>query len=177
MLAIRKRRFKRKESLHERNRRRRLARRVVIAIVVMIFLFIIAGVIYAWYMGRNAKVIETAAPTTTTQKIEPYVPPADAAVAVVLQSITTPIAPGGTATVTIKTNPKAVCQITVKVGDKVFPDNALIPKTADEYGIIQWSWVVPGTSAPGKWSVEMTCANESGNSGYYKAELEVAARS
>lgn len=173
MLAIRKRRLKRQISLHERNRRRRFARRMVIAIIVLLFLFAIAGVVYAWYMGRNPenRVVETEAPATVAKKAEPYQPPADAAVYIVLQSITTPVTIGSTATVTIKTNPKAVCEIVLTVDKKRVSDTALIPKTADEYGLVQWSWTVEANS--GKWPVEMTCANEGGKSGYYKAELEI----
>ena len=173
MLAIRRRRLKRQLSLHERNRRRRFARRMAIAIVVMIFLFAVAGIIYAWYMGRDPenRVVETGVPTTTKKTIEPYQPPTDAAVYIVLESITTPVTIGNTATITIKTNPKAVCQITFTVDKSPISDTSLLPKTADEYGLIQWSWTVK--AVPGKWPVETTCANESGRSGYYKAELEV----
>ena len=70
-------------------------------------------------------------------------------------------------------NPGAACQISVKVNNAALPDTGLVPKIADEFGIVTWSWTVPKNVLSGKWPVEMTCANEAKKSAYYKADLEV----
>lgn len=174
MLEIRKTRFGQKSSINERNRRRKLWIRIVVFVVVLIFIFVIAGMVYAWYASQNPeeRVISTPVNIPKT-KVQTYEPSPDAPVAIVMQSLTTPIKAGGTAMMTIKTNPKAVCQITAKMGGSVYPDTGLIPKTADEYGVVGWSWAIPGNAPASTWPIEVTCANEAKKSAYYKAELAV----
>ena len=77
------------------------------------------------------------------------------------------------ATIGIKTNPGADCQITVRADKDPLPDLGLVPKIADEYGIINWSWKVPGDISPARWPVEVTCANEAKKSAFYRAYLVV----
>lgn len=175
MLELRKTRFGQKRSIHERKRRRRTATRVVVVVVILVFLLLIAGVMYAWYMGRNPeqRVVQTVPASTQRTTINPYEPAADAAVSIVLQSLTTPVKPGNNVAMTIKTNPKAACQIIVKANGSALPDTGLIPKVADEYGVVGWSWTVPGTVPAAKWPIEVTCANTAKKSAYYKAELEI----
>lgn len=175
MLEIRKKRLGKKRSIHERQRRKRTVVRVTVTTIILTLLFVVSAVVYVWYMGQHpiqqaTQPIDTrsAAPTIKT-----YKPAADAAVGIAEESFTGTTAPGSNATITIKTNPGAACQITVKVNNTALPDTGLVPKIADEFGIATWSWTVPKNVLPGKWPVEITCANEAKKSAYYKADLEV----
>ena len=47
-----------------------------------------------------------------------------------------------------------------------------MPKTADEYGVVGWSWTVEANRSAGVYPVDITCARD-GMSGYRRADLEV----
>lgn len=175
MLEIRKSRFGQQRSVHERGRRKRTARRVAFAVVILLFLLIVAAIVYVWYTGRHPvqQVIQTVDTRSTAPTVKTYTPAPDAPVAIVQQAFSGPATPGSNASLSIKTNPHAPCQITVKVNNAPLPDTGLVPKIADEFGIVDWSWTVPKNVLPGKWPVEVTCANEAKKSAYYKVDLEV----
>jgi len=177
MLEIRKQRGPQR-SIHERQRRRRTMRRVVLSVVILVVLLVASAVIYVWYVGQHPseKALQTvdtrsAAPTIKTPTVDPNAP-----VGIAQESFSGTAAPGSNASITVKTNPGAACQITVKVNNNnatLLPDTGLVPKIADEFGIIDWSWTVPKNILPGILPVEITCANAAKKSAYYKANLEV----
>ena len=151
-------------------------RNIAIAIVILLILLIIAGLVYTWFMGQNVSDIpESAVPKksqTTNALKRPTVNP-NAKVGVSQQMLITPIAPGSNTSMTIKTNPEAKCTITA-VYDKVpSTDSGLTPKTADEYGIVSWSWTVEPSVPLGDWPVTVICANAK-NSGMYIGHLVVS---
>lgn len=161
-------------SIHERYQRQRTIQRVVVSVSVLLVLLVGGAVVYVWYMGQHPvqteqKKIDTTpnAPVRNT-----YQPPADAVVAIVQQTFSATVVQGSNASLSIRTNPKAACQISVKVHNTALPDTGLVPKIADEFGIVDWSWTMPKNVLPGSWPVEVTCANEK-KSAYYKAMLEV----
>lgn len=175
MLEIRKTRGGKQRSIHEREHRKRTVRRTVGTIVILLFLMIISAVVYVWYMGRHpieqaTQIVNTgsAAPTIKAPAVDP-----NARVGIVQQSFSGTVVAGSNASISIKTNPEAACQISVRVNTTVLPDTGLVPKIADEFGIVEWSWSIPAGLAAGKLPVEITCANEAKKSAYYKTELEV----
>lgn len=175
MLEIRKGSSGQQRTIHERQRRKNTLRRTVSAVVILLFLLIIAAVIYVWYMGQHpvqqtAQTIDTSSAAPT---IKAYTPADDAPVGIVQEAFIAQVTPGANASISIKTNPKAACQITVKVNNTPLPDTGLIPKNADEFGLVEWSWTVPKNVLPGKWPVEITCASAAKKSAYYKVDLEV----
>lgn len=174
MLEIRSQRFGSKRSVHERRRRRQTARRTTTAAVILLVLMLLTGVIYVWYMGRHParQVVKTITPSAAPSIKAPKVSP-DAPVSIVQQTFSGSVPAGGNAGLSIKTNPGAACQITVKVNSAPLPDAGLVPKIADEFGMVDWSWTVPRNVLPGKWPTEVTCANDQKKSAYYRVELEV----
>lgn len=179
MLEIRKKRFGQQRSIHEQQRSRRTLRRTVVVVFILIFVMVVAGVLYVWYMGQHPVQVTTqkidtssAAPTIKT-----YTPAPDAPVSIVLQAFSDTVASGSNASISIKTNPKAACQIGVKVNNTPIPDTGLIPKNADEFGLVNWSWTVPKNVVTGTIPVEITCANEAKKSAYYRADLKVTSPS
>ena len=175
-LTINKRAASSGKTIHERQRRRRTTRRVFIAIFVLLVFCIVAAIIYVWYMGQHpleaTQTVVNTAPLAPKLKAPSYDP--NAPVGIVQQTFTGAIAAGGNAMISIKTQPKAACQIAVKVNKETLPDTGLVPKIADEFGMVDWSWTVPKNVLPGKWPVEITCANDLKKSAYFKVELEVS---
>lgn len=161
-----------------RARRRRAARNSIVALLVVLVLGTIAGAGYVWYMGNSKPIEPVAMPelpkkskldeVATKPKAKPEGP-----VGVSVQVLTSPVAPGGNASMTIRTRPDAACSIKVTYKDQVSTDGGLIPKTADEFGLVQWTWTVESSRPVGKWPVDVTCALGD-ESGYVKGELEVA---
>jgi hypothetical protein len=94
-------------------------------------------------------------------------------VGVSVQVLTSPVKPGGNASMTIRTRPEAACSIRVTYKDQLSTDGGLIPKTADEFGLVQWTWTVESSRPVGTWPVDVTCALGE-ESGYVRGDLEVA---
>jgi hypothetical protein len=120
------------------------------------------GVAYTWYMGQQpsppvaevAPVAEVSEPVSAAKHMTPD-PNAKASAAI--EMLTSPVTPGMNASVSIKTNPNAECTISVvydKTGSK---DSGLVPKTADEFGMADWTWTVESTVPYGTWPVKITC--------------------
>lgn len=149
-----------------------------IAASVVGVLVLAAGFVYTWYMGQGQPKTDAVASVQTDQQVskQPEIkhvePAANAAVGAAVQLIESPVAAGNDSSLTIRTNPGAKCDI--KVEYNKIPSNAegLHTKTADEFGIVSWSWYV-GTSVPaGKWPVTVTCS-KNGKSGVVTADLVV----
>ena len=77
-----------------------------------------------------------------------------------VQTVTSPVQPGSNASITIRTNPAAVCTISVKQAEAKMEDSGLSKKTADEFGMLSWAWTVKPTDPVGKWPINITCKNK-----------------
>ena len=154
-----------------RVRRRRRARRVAAFLLIMILLLGGIGAAYAWYTAQNAKVVVTETPTPVTRTIKKAVVPAkNVPVGVSVTILTSPIKPGSNASITIKTKPLAACSIRIEYDKRPSTDSGLVPKQADEYGVVTWTWTVESTRPVGKWPIDVTCAEDE-KSGYVRGEL------
>ncbi len=159
-----------------RARRRHTIRVIGGIILCLLLLGAAAGAGYTWYIGNNQPVTPVALPeakidkfnTTITSKTKPEGP-----VGVSVQVLTSPVKPGGNASMTIRTRPEAACSIKVTYKDQQSMDTGLIPKTADEFGTVQWTWTVENGRPIGKWPVDVTCALGE-MSGFVRGDLEVA---
>lgn len=175
MLQIKRSGLAKLRQSQQASRAARALRRSLFAFAILLILVVIAGVLYTWYMSQQPlppTVQQQTLSPAKTLKMTPKTPDPDAPVGVVLQSLTTPLKPPANAALNIKTTPGAACKIDVKYNNVAAQDAGLVPKIADEFGLVQWTWSVPSGIVPGKWPVEATCANTK-NSGYYRAELEV----
>ena len=67
---------------------------------------------------------------------------------------------GRIATVSVKTDPRASCSITVLY--KSGPGHAagLVPHKANAAGVALWSWRVGGNTTSGRWPVVISCAGQ-----------------
>ena len=158
-----------------RSRAKHTVRKILVTTFVMTALLVSAGVGYAWYTGSHSKVaVPTQADVVTSAPvIKTYTPPPTATVGVSTQSFTSTVKRGTNAELSIKTNPKAACSIRVEYKDHVLStDSGLVPKVADEYGLVSWTWTVETSRPVGTWPVKVLCAN-SKNSGALQLDMVV----
>ncbi len=69
-----------------------------------------------------------------------------------------PVSPGNAASITVKTAPTVACTITVTYKSGPSRARGLVPKTADEDGIVGWAWIVGTQTTPGEWPITVTCS-------------------
>lgn len=134
-----------------------------ISIIVLLALFVGGGVGYTWYMGEYGPKVTSAAmppaekPASSVQVIKPRKPAPDAAVGASVYALTSPVAPGANASITVKTTPTATCTISVTYDKTASKDSGLIPKTANDFGVVSWTWTVDEAAPVGKWPAKVTC--------------------
>lgn len=92
----------------------------------------------------------TTSTTTTT------IPQDPGAFGLQVVSLTSPVAPGANAALTIKTAPEAYCTITVIYKSGPSQAAGLGPQTADPNGTVTWQWKVGSSTARGVWSIVVT---------------------
>jgi len=71
-------------------------------------------------------------------------------------SVTSPVAPGSNATLTILTEPNAQCTITVNYKSGPSSASGLGAKTADSQGNVSWTWNVGKSTTAGTWQIVVT---------------------
>lgn len=148
-------------------------------VVVGFFLLTGIGVAYSWYMSQQEEVALEPLPARTSTNVLPSVnrEPADnAQVSVSVQAFGDTVAPGSNTSLTIKTLQKAVCSITFSYDaptKTISRDSGLIPKQADEFGQVNWTWTVTPDVPQGKWPVEVICAYGD-KSAYSRTDMTVA---
>ena len=102
----------------------------------------------------------TPAPTPTPTAVPTPTPvPLD----ITKASMTSPVAKGDKATLTIHTAVGADCKIVVEYDSGPSKASGLVEKTADDAGDVSWSWTVGQTTRSGTWPITVTC---------FKAERE-----
>lgn len=156
------------------NRRKRTARNIFLAIVIILLIIISAGMIYVWYISQQP-LPDSAKPVSVPslqQQRKPLAVDPNALVGIAQQSLSETVVAPGNVGISIKTNPKAACEIAYLINKEAYKDSGLVPKTADEFGIVSWTWTIIKDLPVGKWPVEITCANEK-NSAFYRAYLEI----
>lgn len=83
-----------------------------------------------------------------------------------------PVKPGRKATLTIRTTPGAVVDLSIIYKSGSSQAKHLGSATADDTGLVSWTWHVSGRTTPGLWNWQVT--NSTG--GVWKQEFEVAGK-
>lgn len=137
-------------------------RNIAISAAVLLVLVVGGGVAYTWYVGQdeaaNTAAVPVSATPTSAPVIKPMKPAANAKQSAAVQMLTSPVAPGENASITVKTNAGSDCTITVEYDEVPSTDSGLKPKKADDFGIVSWTWTVEETVPVGKWPVDVICA-------------------
>lgn len=140
----------------------RLVRNVLLSTAVLLVLFLGGGLGYTWYSGQNASEPISIVPVSVSAAPVPMTPPKptpNTFVSASVQSLTSPVTPGSGAEVTVRTLRDAKCSITVVYDKVASTDSGLVPKAADEYGMVGWTWTVGSAVPLGKWPVSVKCVN------------------
>lgn len=153
----------------------RFSRGIAVGAALTAVILIGLGFSYTWVIGKNTKAaeknVESSLRTNTTKK--PSVPSVNTPVGVSIQSLTTPITPGSTVYMSIRTLESSKCDIKVFNEKKdSMSDSGLVTQTADEYGSASWTWTIPYSAALGKWNVDVTCYRYA-KSGFVRGDLVV----
>lgn len=147
----------------------RFVRNLTVGVVI---LTVIIGGVYVVLLWLNKpKVASTPAPDATNKDnpsfMTPHKPPKDVAIGSSIQSISSPVSPGDNASLTLRTTESAVCTIKVVRLDAEMrevqrvADSGLGDKTADEFGIVTWTWTMPANAAIAKWQADISCMRDS----------------
>lgn len=135
--------------------------KVLLSAVILLVLAVGGGVAYTWYMGQqdieNTAAVATPAEPPKSTVIEPRKPYPGMTVGASVSMLTSPVAPGANASITVKTVPTADCTITVEYNKVPSRDSGLKPKAADAFGIVSWSWTVDQAAPIGTWPAKVTC--------------------
>lgn len=151
-------------------------RNTLISAVVLLVLLVAGGVGYVWYMGQQPLATTAKAPAVESkapQEIKPTLPSADTQESASIQFLTSPVAPGDKASVSVKTVATSSCTITVTYNHVASTDPGLVPKTADDFGNVSWDWTVDANAPVGTWPVKVTCARAE-KSVVVQGDLQVA---
>jgi len=138
----------------------KLIRKISISIAIVLLSLVAVGVGYTWYMGKNVDSSSIAKPVDTTKdyvEVKNVKPAENVPESVAVQSFTTPVLPGSNASISIRTKPDSTCKISVIYNKIASTDSGLVDKTADEYGMVSWSWSIEASAPIGKWPVTVTC--------------------
>jgi len=142
---------------------------------ILLIVLMAAGMAYTLFSAGPAPkpVLSKPADEESFQAVpKPPQPAANAPEGVAVGAFTTPVVPGSNASIQVRTNAGSTCTITVVYNNVASTDSGLTPKTADDYGVVSWSWTVGSTVPVGSWPVHVTCAYH-GRTGVVQANLEV----
>lgn len=149
--------------------------RFLIVFAVLLVLCVGGLIAYAWLGSSEAPAATIADPKPKAQVQEQEKPPAvdpNAPVGVSVQSISSPALPGSNVLLTARTKAGSVCTIVAEYNKVKSTDSGLMEKTADDYGMVSWSWAVEPSAPLGKWPVTVTCMFGE-KSGVVVADLEL----
>lgn len=138
----------------------------MIIAVILLTITIAAGLFYVWLMGLQEKPsTTTSAPTTNKPSfLTPHKLPDNVAIGSSIQSISSPVSPGDNASLTVRTTESAVCSVKIIHLDSSqkelarVTDSGLSDKTADEFGMLTWTWTMPSDAATAKWTADVYCS-------------------
>lgn len=137
----------------------RTAGKILIGVIVLLIIAVGGGLAYVWYTGQGpapTSAVESAA-TVVPLNRSPVQPAANAVVGASVMTISSPITPGMTSSMSVKTLSGAVCKISAEYNKVKSQHPGLIPKTADEYGLVSWQWELAPSTPLGDWPVEVVC--------------------
>lgn len=120
---------------------------------------------YTWRQVRDADgtlgyvIADFLLPLQAPPGATPILPPPTIRV----EEITSPVARGAEATLTIVTRPGVRCEVRVLLyGPATVPREGLESKTADADGVCSWTWRVPEDVVPGTWRYRISAGEGEG---------------
>ena len=163
----------------QKTRLRKKRNKIVMVMIINLLILVVLGLVLViwiiWQNGQKTVDVEPLPAKETPKIVEAPKPDPTGPVGVSTQVFTSPVQQGGNASLAIRTRPEAACSITVTYDNEISKDAGLLPKPADECGVVQWTWTVESSRPVGKWPVDVTCGLGK-ESGYHREELVVTAK-
>lgn len=139
------------------------ALKIILSAAILLFIIVAAGIAYIKYSGENESASPPPAPASAEAPVikPPNISP-KAKESAVIETISSPVKRGSTASINVRTNPNSKCKIEINYKDKEgnsvqYKQPSLVEKKADEYGVISWEWPMASSVLPGIWKVKVTC--------------------
>jgi hypothetical protein len=155
----------------------RTVRKTMITIILLLVLFIGAGVTYVLITDRSTNKHELP-PVSASLDQSPLpkavAPGPNAPEGVGVELVTSPVTAGSNASITVSTNAGSACTITVSYNGVKSSDSGLVPKVADAYGNVTWTWTVISSVPAGTWPINVSCVYH-GRTGVVTSSYQVTA--
>ena len=139
---------------------RKRAKKIAISALILLIILLGVGAAYTWYIGQSGpqQAAKIQKPDQSAAvAIKPTAPRADTQESAAVEFISSPVAPGGGASINVKTVATSTCTISVTYNNVPANSPALGPQTADDFGNVSWNWTVPTSAPTGTWPVKVTC--------------------
>lgn len=127
--------------------------------VAVVAVLATGGFIAGWWGGPQPEHSAVLAKETEVAPTQPAAKAPEGPLSVSIESLSTPVPQGSSASISVKTTPGASCTVKATYGGANATDSGLIPKTADELGDIDWTWSVGESTPIGTWPVEVACTH------------------
>jgi len=124
-----------------------------LSLLVIVFL---AGFIYVYYSDQTTQSTPTKSKSSIYRPITP--PPATNPTSpegVSIDTLTSPVAAGSPASVSVQTDNTSICTITISYSASNI--SSLKPDTTNPYGVAEWTWTIPPTTPAGNYPIKITC--------------------
>lgn len=136
---------------------RKISIRISISLAALLFVVLLAGAIYVYFNpGKEGNISQTPVLSQTFAPIKPTQPSPDAPENASVQFVSSPVARGGEATLSIHTQPGSICTAKQLLGNKSAMAD-LAKMQADEFGSLSWNWKIDPLAPKGNWSINVTC--------------------
>ncbi len=140
-------------------------RNMLIIIVILAAIIIGLFLLYLWLSKPKVATLGGASTVTQTTVNEPkmHKPPDNVPIGSSIQAVSSPIAPGGNGSLTLRTTESAMCSIKIVKLDKQMremdkvSDSGLSHKKADDFGMVTWTWTMSKSAVTGPWQADITC--------------------
>jgi hypothetical protein len=135
------------------------AKTIILSTGAILLVMVAVGAAYTWYNGQQppAEAHATASTEPQAKQIRARIPSKNTQESAAVQVLTSPVAPGENAMISVKTNAGSTCRIAVVYNNVPETDSGLISRKADSFGTVSWAWTVPKGTPLGSWPVTVTC--------------------
>jgi hypothetical protein len=136
-------------------------RNFLLSIFILLVIAVNAGIFFTWYANKNkaSNTVGVSQDLESNTMKKPAQQSKDIRVGVAMQTLDPTAKPGGLVYIAVHTNNNADCSIDIKYNDVSSKNINLIPKKADDYGSVSWSFNLEPTAPVGTWPVRVTCSN------------------
>jgi len=171
------------ESVHVPKRHfSKALRNALVSAVVLVVLFAGGGLAYTYYSGKNstdsaASAADAAASATAAanQPVKASKTSSKTPEGVAINLLSTPVARGSAASMSVQTLPNSKCTIVVTYNKVAAHAAGLTVQTADDFGTASWDWTVSPSAPIGKGMAKVTCSRDK-KTAMVEGDLQVTAK-